>query len=120
MAEIWISSGRHGPRCDSIEECELLSRRPACTAQDWKYHQKDSIEEAALADAKLDRAPMNEAEDHIRTLERFASAVKDGWVEDGSDDLERMAAISTLEYALSVCRQHYRNYLHVYSIAEKS
>lgn len=68
----------------------------------------------------LDRGPMNEAEVHIKKLEKFASAVKEGWQEDGSDDIERLEAIATLEYALSICKQHYKNYLHVYALAEKT
>lgn len=64
---------------------------------------------------KLNRATLTEAEMHIKQMEQFVAAAKQG-MEPGSD---QQLAVETLEWFLFIGKNHYRNLLHCFSVAEK-
>lgn len=66
--------------------------------------------------SKVNRNPLNEADEHIKRLQDFI--VEARGLDTG--ELEaRDRVVDTLEYAVLVLRQHYRNLLHCYALSEK-
>lgn len=65
---------------------------------------------------KLNRSPLAECDEHITRLETIMSAAD----ALNMGELEaRDLVVDTLDYAVLILKQHYRNLLHVYAIAEK-
>lgn len=66
---------------------------------------------------KVNRDPLNEADEHIKKLQSFIDAAQ----ELQTEDLDaRDVAVDTLRYAVLILKQHYRNLLHCYALSEKN
>lgn len=60
---------------------------------------------------------MNEADEHIKTLQGFLDEAK----LVNTDDVEaKDRVVDTLNYAVLILKQHYRNLLHCYALSEKN
>lgn len=66
---------------------------------------------------KLNRSPLNEVDEHIARLESYLDAAKEF---EGEIIPEAQAdVIDTLEYSVIILKQHKKNLLHCFAIAEK-
>lgn len=67
---------------------------------------------------KLNRNPLSEADEHIGRLEEYLEAARQY---DGEDEMPQAQSdvVATLDYAVRVVKQHYRNLLHCYALHEK-
>lgn len=64
---------------------------------------------------KLNKNPLALVEKHKDNLSRLVDSVA-----DLDESEERDEFLSSLQYAMNILKQHYRNMLHCYSVAEKA
>lgn len=67
---------------------------------------------------KLDKSALTVADTHNRALEEFVKGIK-ALNREGNSTPESEDIVTVLEWFLSLGKQHYKNLLHCFAVAEK-